>query len=162
MLRHVAILVSMLFVVACGDSGGAPSLPVIPASTTSTPTLTGSPVAASYVPAGDRQYDDFSEAAHKLRAGYEQLMGFKGESWFRHQCLGTAERKLSRWLSAMEGLRMPTLYDEVGADGNVVWLIATEYCKSGGRETDITRYHRENMDSDWLDMRPVPTPVDRP
>ena len=101
-----------------------------------------------------RNPDEFSEDALTLRAALAELVSFKDETWFHVFCFA---QPWNGWDDHV--LAMDSTLAETGISGGDLWSMAADYCFSEGAETDVTRFMWERMDQDWLDIRPIPTPI---
>ena len=101
---------------------------------------------------------EFSTDALTLLALYHELQRFKDEPWFHQYCYAVAS-PAHDWGKYATTVEMDIeVFIETGIGGPDLWSMGFEYCDSQGNETDETRWIREQMSSDWLNYKPVPTP----
>ena len=91
-----------------------------------------------------------------LLAAYHELVSFKDDVWFHIFCYAEAS-PAHTWSETMVDKEWDT-YHEAGAHGDNLWNMGREYCESEGEETEFTRWVMGNMNADWINHRPVPTP----
>ena len=99
----------------------------------------------------------FSEDALLLRAALQELISIKHETWFHVFCY--AQRSpANSWSNHINSLSL-SAYHETGIAPGDLWGMGWEYCQNEGRDTDDTRWILKQMKPDWVNHRPVPTPI---
>ena len=144
---RICIIAVLLIVTVIGCSSPTPS-----PTPTAEPTLAPTLISPSPTPG-----EGFSEDALTLRAALQELIRVKDETWFHVFCYATggAANQWSRYVSDIES---KTFY-ETGIFPSDLWAMGWDYCKNAGAETEYVRSILRDMEPEWVNMRPVPTPI---
>ena len=122
---------------ALGDAATKPTLALAPTTTEISPT-------------------SFSDEALDLRSVFQELIKFKDEPWFHVYCY-SLNGPAARWAEYVKNMDSGTFH-ETGIVPMDLWLMGSEYCFNEGMETEDTQYWLRQMESDWVNYRPIPLP----
>ena len=98
----------------------------------------------------------FSDEALDLRSVFQELIKFKDEPWFHVYCY-SLNGPAARWAEYVKNMDSGTFH-ETGIVPMDLWLMGSEYCFNEGMETEDTQYWLRQMESDWVNYRPIPLP----
>ena len=99
----------------------------------------------------------FSEDALMLRAAFQELVKIKDDTWFHVFCYAQSA-PASSWAGYVNSLSL-SAYHETGIAPGDLWSMGVDYCQNEGRDTAYTRQVFQQMKPDWVNLRPVPTPI---
>ena len=103
--------------------------------------------------------EGFSEEALVLRAAFEELIEFKDEAWFHVFCYAQSS-PASQWADYLQTHDFGIgVLSETGIVAGELWQLGWDYCQNEGKDTDYTRRLLGRLEPEWVNMRPVPTPV---
>ena len=122
-----------------------------------TPTPTAEPTPIPTVTPRER----FSEDALTLRAAFEELIRIKDETWFHVRCYsvnGPAHQWVE-YINAMNRDKSIQMRNETGIAPGDLWMMGADFCENAGAHTDYTNWLLREMEPDWVNLRPVPTPI---
>ena len=143
-MRTLAIVALIaLAVIGCGSPEPSPT-PTVPA-----PLPTPTP------------REGFSEDALTLRAAFQELIRIKDETWFHVFCYARASpaNGWAEYVTAKNQELGIEMLNETGIVPGDLWTMGWEFCQNGGAHTDFTRLLLSEMEPDWVNLRPVPTPI---
>lgn len=99
-----------------------------------------------------RAFSSEQEAREEARSLYEELLGFKDSSQFKSLGFGAGNKQASAWMENVNKLKneldktdYPIFLKIV--PGSLVQL-GLEYQKTGGAESDFTRFQREELEEE--------------
>ena len=121
-------------------------------SATPTPTVTNLPERTSTpIPQAG-----FSSQALELLSAYHELVSFKDEPWFHVFCYSN-NGPAARWANHVNSIDTNTFL-ETGIAPGELWGIGFDYCQNEGVATEYIVSTQKQMEPEWVNHRPIPTP----